>query len=414
MIRLRSLFPLVLALVPLAVGCKKDEPEAAKPDQNAANSAAAVSSKNRPQIRGPLAPMPKIEPQAMKDYRLAVCYFGTLTLRQARDAYLGSLGKDEPSEKKIPVFGSVNAPPATIAGPVKPQGSASAGPRPSAAPVPVPLTAPSGSAMAGRRIVDLGLRAPHERNARACTVALGLKDPAMPDVDAALAEFAPYALALSRKISEASVYYQREEYKKDKFEKGKTLHKELVAEFAKLDGLSDKLGAAIDAFQKGHPADPGKLDEGEKLVIATYDKARELLLSVLVKKIDVAAYKTNLAALEKSIEGLKAFGTANANDSWAKITAPSFDAVLKATKDAEAKISDKGIDQDAFLMMVNSFTALIEARHRALSRALIAKGQTIEPNAGGVNLPARPRIPMPGKPGEPGRQEPPSRPEEQH
>jgi hypothetical protein len=56
-------------------------------------------------MRNPPAPVPKVEPQAMKEYRVDVCYFGTLTLKQARDAYFASLGKDEPSEKKIPSFG---------------------------------------------------------------------------------------------------------------------------------------------------------------------------------------------------------------------------------------------------------------------------------------------------------------------
>ncbi len=241
--------------------------------------------------------------------------------------------------------------------------------------------------MFGRRMADMGLRAPHERNARACTVAAGLKEPAMADVDAALKDFAPFALELSRNIATASVYYQREEYTKDKFEKGKDLHKKLVADFGKLDELSDKLGAAINAAREKSAVDTSKLDENEKAVLQAYNDARGIIAQLIAKKIDPAAYKTALESLEKSVGTVKELGTKNANDTWSKITTPAFEALLKGARDAEPKLTDKGLPSDVFLQLVNTFTAVIEAKHRALSRALIAKGQTIEPQAGG-------RVPM--------------------
>jgi hypothetical protein len=251
----------------------------------------------------------------------------------------------------------------------------------------------------------LGLRAPHERNARACTVAAGLKEPAMADVDAALKDFAPFALELSRNVAAASVYYQREEYTKDKFEKGKDLHKKLVADFAKLDELSDKLAAAIAAHREKNPVDTSKLEDGEKAVLQAYTDSRAILGLLVAKKVDAAAYKAAVAAIEKSVEGLKTVGSKaaadakaandpkNVNDTWAKITTPAFEAFLKSVRDAEAKITDKGLPSDAFLQVVNSFTAVIEAKHRALSRTLIAKGQTIDPHGapGGGG-----RVPVPG------------------
>ncbi|TKD09202.1 DUF3829 domain-containing protein [Polyangium fumosum] len=396
MIRLRSFLPFVLALAPLTVGCKKEEPPAPAPEAKP-SAAMLPSGKGKLPLRTPIAPIPKFDPQAMKNYRLEVCYFGTLTLRQARDAYLGSLGKDEPSEKKIPSFGIPGAslPPAppTLAPPPKPGTSAasSAGP--------VASAAPANSAFVGRKMADMGMRAPHERNARACTVAADLKEPAMPDIDAALTTFAPFSLELSRNIAAASVYYQREEYSKDKFERGKELHKKLVADFAKLDENADKLGSAIAAWHKEHPVDMAKLDEGERLVLTAYDRARGLVLSVLAKKIDTAAYKEGVAALAKDIEAIKTFGTNNTSDPWARITVPPLSAFQKAAEEAQAKISDKGIEPDGFLPLVNGFTSVIEAKHRALSRALTAKGQVVEPKG-----PPMRQIPTPGQPGQPGQQ----------
>ena len=388
MLRLGSIVPLILVFAPSVLGgCKKDEP--VTQPETATSALGVASAKSRLPLRNSMAPVPKIEPQAMKDYRLEVCYFGTLTLRQARDAYLASLGKDEPSEKKIPNFGMPPAlPPASmIPPPVTAPGAGSAGPTPSgSARAPLALPVPSGSVAMGRRMADMGLRAPHERNARACTVAAGLKEPAMPDVDAALKDFAPFALELSRNIAAASVYYQREEFTKDKFEKGKELHKKLVADFAKLDELSDKLAVAVNAHREKNPVDMSKLEEGEKAVVQAYTDARAIVGLLLTKKIDAAAYKTAIANIEKSVEAVKAVSTKNTNDVWTKITVPSLEAFLKSARDAEGKITDKGLPSDAFLQLVNTFTAVIEGKHRALSRSLIAKGQTVEPRgAPGLN-----------------------------
>ncbi len=396
MLRLGSIVPLVLVFAPsVLVGCKKDEP--VTQPETATSASAVTSAKARMPLRNAMAPVPKIEPQAMKDYRLEVCYFGTLTLRQARDAYLASLGKDEPSEKKIPNFGMPPAlPPAALIPPITAPGAGSARPTSSssASPAtPVVVPAPSGSVSMGRRMADMGLRAPHERNARACTVATGLKEPAMPDVDVALKDFAPFALELSRNIAAASVYYQREEFTKDKFEKGKELHKKLVADFAKLDELSDKLAVAVNAFREKNPVDMSKLEEGEKAVVQAYADARQIVGLLLTKKIDAAAFKAAIANIEKSIEAVKAISTKNANDVWTKITVPSLEAFLKGARDAETKITDKGLPSDTFLQLVNTFTAVIEGKHRALSRSLIAKGQTVEPRGvPGLNG----RIPAPG------------------
>ena len=71
------------------------------------------------------------------------------------------------------------------------------------------------------------MRAPHERNARACTAAMALKEPAMGDVDAAVATYATFAIELAKDITAAHQYYVREEYKNDSFAKGKELDKKL-------------------------------------------------------------------------------------------------------------------------------------------------------------------------------------------
>lgn len=385
MISKRSLVSVaLLALVGVVTGCKEDAP-APKPEPAASASSTSLRNpRGRLNLRTPMAPMAKIDPQALKEYRADVCYFGTLSLRQARDAYFASLGKDEPSEKKLPSFGG--APPAAAAAATP----ASAAKTPAGAPKPATAVAPKATASAkaapagsadvkhagrtdrGRR--DLTMRAPYERNARACIVAANVKEPAMGDVDAALAEFAPYALDLAKTIATASGYYQREEYKQDKLAKGKELHKQLVEKFAKLDELESKLGASIEAWRKAHAVEPAKLDEGEKEARAAVDEARLGVLALLDKKVDPAAYKTHLDALDKAIEALKAFGAAHPADAWAKVLVPSLEAFAKTAKDL--KVTDKGVTADELLTVSTGFTSVIEANERALSRSLVAKGQT--------------------------------------
>ncbi|APR81217.1 Hypothetical protein A7982_06564 [Minicystis rosea] len=380
-------------------GCKKDEPP--KPDP-ASTARPASSARSKLNTRNPMGPVAKIDPQAMKDYRLDVCYFGTLSLRQARDAYLASLGKDEPSEKKIPSFG-IPAPTAAAAA----SGSAAAGPSgaPKAPPAPKPtaVASASGAASAGPipvgpdRRPDVMVRAPHERNARACTAAIALKEPPMGDVDAAVNGFATFAVELAKDITTAHQYYAREEYKKDSFAKGKELHKKLVEQFAKLDELQGKLGTALTAWRSQHPADITKMEEGEKVARAALDEAREVYTLVAFKKADGEAWKTATDKLEKSIAALKTYSDGHAADPWAKIMLAPFEVFAKTVKESKVT-ADKTFESEAFLNLVSNFTGLVEARQRAISRHAMARPALPPLGTGAPGAPPAP--PATGAPAE--------------
>ena len=393
----RNLVPVgFMALALAAAGCDKKEDPKPDPAQAASGKTAVNSPNSRKQlnVRNPMGPANRIDPQTMKDYRLDVCYYGTLSLRQARDAYLASLGKDEPSEKKIPSFG-IPAAPAAPGAPAA-AGSASAAPSaaakapPAPAPAPKPA-APAGSASAAASAVasgaapgappmdrhaDFAMRAPHERHARACTAGLALKEPAMGDVDAALANYAPFALDLAKDIGAANNYYQHEEYKKDSFAKGKELDKKLRESFAKLDDLEGKLATALDAWRKAHPPDLSKAEEGEKTVRTAIDAARDLVLMVVYKKADAEAYKAAADKLDGALGAVKAFAGSHPADPWAKITSAPVDALAKTVKEAKVT-ADKTYDNDNLLALVNNFANLIESRQRAISRASMAKMQQL-------------------------------------
>jgi hypothetical protein len=410
---LRSLIPvgLLSLLVSGVAGCgKKEEPP--KPDP-AATAAATGTGKSKLNVRTPMSPLSKIDPAVMKDYRLDVCYYGTFALRQARESYLASLGKDEPSEKKIPSFGGPAAGTAAAA-----SGSAKAG-APAKPPTPAPAATPapktSGTAQAGKpgasgsaaavappaeRKYDVFMRAPYERNARICTLAATLKEPAMAGVDEALAAYAPFANDLAKDIAAAQTYYKNEEFKKDSFAKGKELHKKLVEGFGKLDDLHDKFGNALIAWRKDHPADASKAEEGEKLARQAIDDARAVFLLAITKKIDGDGYKQGVEKVEKSAAALKAYADGHPSDQWSKIMQNPFDTFLKTVKDAKPT-ADKGLDAEGQLALVNAMTSIIEGRQRSISRSNIAKNQPAAPHggapapSGAPQAPQAPHAPMP-------------------
>jgi hypothetical protein len=230
------------------------------------------------------------------------------------------------------------------------------------------------------------MRMPHERNARACTIAVTLKDPAMGDVDGALAAYAPFVAELAKDVASAAQYYQREEYKKDAFAKGKELDKKLREGFAKLDEMQEKLHVAMVAWRKDHPHDGSKMEEGEKLSRGAMDDARDVYMLVAMKKADGEAWKGALEKLDKSVEGLKAFAGAHATDTWSRIMSTPLEAFVKTTK--EAKVGpDKTFEAEAFLSLVNNFVGIIESRQRSVSRASMSRPQMpmqppIQPAAG--------------------------------
>ena len=397
---LGSLVPVGLVLLPLVLsaGCSKDE--APKLDPSAK---AAASGRNKLNVRNPMGPMAKIDPQTMKDYRLDVCYYGTLSLRQARDSYLASLGKDEPSEKKIPSFG-IPGPTAPALPPAASGAPAAKAPvtppKPSAAPAGKPA-ADGGPSDAGAATppppdhrADLMMRAPHERNARACTAAIALREPAMGDVDTAVSAFAAYSVELAKDISTANQYYQREEYKKDAFAKGKELDKKLREELGKLDDMQGKLGSALATWRKDHPVDTSKMEEGEKVSRAALDDAREVFVMVAFKKADGDAYKAALDKLDRSVGAFKSYADGHPSDPWSKIMAGPFDAFTKTLK--EAKLTpDKTFEPEAFLNLVTNFTGLVEARQRSISRASMARPPVMPMTSATPPSPEQPAPPAP-------------------
>lgn len=361
----------------LAAACKSEP--TAQPTPEA--SASAASSVKNPKLSN-VAPQPRVDPMVMKTYRNDACFYGTLSLKQAKAAYTKSLGASEPGPGKIPDFAiDLNPPePATKGAPA---GSGSAAkvapppppPKPTMAPsaaAPAKSAAPAGSAVASPLDQAKRIRAvPYERFARSCTVAAGLKNPPAADLDAAVGEFAPFAVQLAKDLAAASTYYQKEEYKTDSFAKGKEFHTKIMDGFKKLDELHAKFGTALDAFKKANPPDVSKATEAQKLATAAVDASRDVLLAVDVEKIDVAKAKEALTKSEAAAEALRKVGddAKDKQEPFSRILVPSLDVFNKNVKELLEKPSLTRATPTAMLDVITFFTRILESNQRALTRS---------------------------------------------
>lgn len=399
----RSLLPLALALALGHSGCKDSAHDAP-----AADSSAPVAPQGRVTN---LAPQVKIDPLVAKLYRAEACYYGTLSLRQARAAYLGSLGGAEPSANKLPDFGSpsidsqvgakgspVGSASAAASGSAKPPTAAPsasapkpAAPKASAAPVAAGSAQPAGSAKTAPSAVasamtpedrmkaagaDRRLRSiPYDRFARSCTVAAGIKAPESPEFDAAMAEYAPWVVQLSKDLSTANMYYQKEDFKSDDFAKGKELHKNLVAQFEKLDDMQKKLGAALADFRQKNPYDMQSWPESQKLSFAATDASRDLFVELEADKVDVAKVKAAIEKTEQANAALKKYGDdhKDANDPFVRIVVPSIEIMVKQAHEIIEKPDFKAPEAPDMVALTTYFTRVLEGSNRGVTRLLAEK-----------------------------------------
>lgn len=379
-----------------AIGCKDDNQAPVADMADAAAPAAAQTAD--PNLRRPQLPQARLHPHVMKAYRVDVCYFGTMTMAHTARAYLASLGGAEPSAAKIPDFGDPE-PPAT------------------AAPAPAPDAAkgePDPKAEMRRRALEARRGAvqqiPHERNARSCTVAAGLAEPAADEVDAALKALAPFAVELAKDISVATSYYQQKSFEKDDFKQGKELHARLTEKFKKFEELHGNLGTAMAAWRQASPPpeDPKqalprpegapeekpdeaavKLEtEGRGLGQAAFAEARAVMLSALAGEPDVAKVKEGLEKVKTATEALKKFGEANATDTWSKMMVPALESFLT---DFTA-VAEAGTFPKHELKLITTATRMVEAHQRAVTRSIMPKGRGMDlgPARMGHGAPMRP------------------------
>lgn len=388
-------FALVSLTGLLAVGCSSSGNQTASAEASAAASAPKL----------PIQPVAKVDPLLTRMYLLESCYYSGLSLNYARAAYNQSLGGAEPGPGKIPAFGNEVDPlasptpaapltptpaasgsgaPATSAKPTataassaKPAGSAKpAAPTATTAPKAAGSATPSGSAAAGNDKMPRPRikAAPYERLARACTGAQGAKEPALPELDPALAEYATFLVALSKDVGDANGYYQRGDQEKDSFAKGKELHKKLTDQFAKLDETQKKFATALKAFQEKNKWNSADWAEPRKLGWVVVESSRSVLDKILLEKPDTDGAKADLEKLAAAIEGLRKYGETHAEegkkDPYARILVQGGEMFQKQT----AAMLEQGVNPAQTVHLISFYTRILDGHLRSLRQELGGKG----------------------------------------
>lgn len=173
--------------------------------------------------------------------------------------------------------------------------------------------------------------------------------PALDKLDAAGTQYMAALSALSQTVGEAYPYYDRANYKDDKFVKGKELHAALVKNFADFkvadDAFSVELDVENDKLLAAQLADIEK-KEGRKINywhMSLMAQAKSLASEIDKEGFSPEAAATKLAAYEKTVDEAMAYSKANKAEvptSWFTIENAAED-FRKAAKERIRRVRDK-------------------------------------------------------------------------
>jgi hypothetical protein len=173
--------------------------------------------------------------------------------------------------------------------------------------------------------------------------------PALAKLDAAGATYISALAAMDKLVSEAYTYYDRENYKDDKFAKGRALHAPLVSSFEVFTQASNVFSAALDvendAMLDAQLAEVEKT-QGRKLTyfrMALMRKAKQLAGTIGEETFDAVKAGEQLANYEKITDEALAFAKANSGDvptGWSSVASASEE-VRKSAKERVRRIRDK-------------------------------------------------------------------------
>jgi len=184
-----------------------------------------------------------------------------------------------------------------------------------------------------------------------CTLGVdkaGKMPPAMPELESAAAEYVAAIVPLGKTITEAHIYYERENYKDDKFAKGKELHKPLLQQskvfkaaaqkfFNELDRANDQVSEArLKKMEKDGDRNLGYLH----LSVMIQSKQMLRLMEKASFPIDEATAKVD--TLQKTADELQATPEKKPI-LWSMYTG-KLDDYLKAARARLRRVRDNGPD----------------------------------------------------------------------
>lgn len=202
----------------------------------------------------------------------------------------------------------------------------------------------------GKEKIVYGLYNIHENVINSCNtnVPEGIAiEPAATELDASAKQYLDSLNALNEKVSEAHKYYERENYKDDKFAKGKEMHAPLVASMTAFEKASDDFSAKLEAENdKGLRA---RLDELEKAgdksaeywTLATTLDAKALTNLMQADSFDTDAASKLIETYEKNADGLIEFSKAHSDWMQGTFLSKAAEDYRVAAKERMRRVRDK-------------------------------------------------------------------------
>lgn len=141
--------------------------------------------------------------------------------------------------------------------------------------------------------------------------------PALAELDAAAQSYLAALQKLAPVLKDANEYYRQEDYKDDKYAKGKQLHAPLVAAFAEFGKASDEFHAALDVEDvryKERELAEIEQQQGRKLSYlhrVVMLRAKQLVKLGEADPIDPAKYQPALDAYTQAVEEASAYFNAH-------------------------------------------------------------------------------------------------------
>lgn len=138
-------------------------------------------------------------------------------------------------------------------------------------------------------------------------------EPAAKELDEAAKAYLDALLPLSERLDEAGKYYERENYKDDKFAKGKEMHGPLVEAMDAFNAASDKLRTQLESHNDKAQAEQLAAIEKEAgknfdyHLLATVIDAKSALNILAEEKFDVDAAGKVVSAFEEKADALEAY-----------------------------------------------------------------------------------------------------------
>ncbi len=186
--------------------------------------------------------------------------------------------------------------------------------------------------------------------------------PAQAELEAASEAYVKTVQALEPLLKEADDYYEQENYRDDKFAKGKEMHPKLLAawdEFGKADGALRGLVAKIgDERQLAELAQVEK-SEGKKAryhIMNTFLAAKTLVrleTDVDMKKMDLPKVQAQLASYEQAVKDLEAFNEGEGAGKIDSFYISSAKDVLVTAKGLMRRVRDKEGFSEGDMMMLS-------------------------------------------------------------